>query len=73
MHQATPLRLLPLLFGLTLAATQTTQTTHAATLDGKRIFQNNCAMCHSASPDMATLAGPPLFNVVGRKVAGVAG
>ena len=70
MHQATPIRLLPLLFGLTLAVTQTTQ---AAPLDGKRIFQNNCAMCHSASPDMATLAGPPLFNVVGRKVAGVAG
>ena len=70
MHQATPIRLLPLLFGLTLAAIQTTQ---AAPLDGKRIFQNNCAMCHSASPDMATLAGPPLFNVVGRKVAGVAG
>jgi len=71
MHQATPIRLLPLLFGLTLAAV--TQTTHAAPLDGQRIFQNNCAMCHSASPDMATLAGPPLFNVIGRKVAGVAG
>ncbi|QBE66395.1 PQQ-dependent sugar dehydrogenase [Pseudoduganella lutea] len=42
---------------------------HAATPSGQRIFQNNCAMCHSASPDMATLAGPPLFNVVGRKVA----
>jgi len=71
MHQATPIRLLPLLFGLTLAAA--TQAIHAAPLDGKRIFQNNCAMCHSASPDMVTLAGPPLFNVVGRKVAGVAG
>lgn len=70
MHQATAIRLLPLLFGLTLAATQTTQ---AAPLDGKRIFQSNCAMCHSASPDMTTLAGPPLFNVVGRKVAAVPG
>jgi glucose/arabinose dehydrogenase len=41
--------------------------------DGKRIFQNNCALCHTASPDMATLAGPPLFNVLGRKTAGVPG
>lgn len=43
---------------------------HAATPNGQRVFQNNCAMCHSASSDMTTLAGPPLFNVVGRRVAG---
>lgn len=68
MHSATPLRLLSAVAMLALATT-----TQAAPLDGKRIFQNNCAMCHSAAPDMATLAGPPLFNVVGRKVAGVPG
>lgn len=45
----------------------------ATKLDGKRIFQNNCAICHTATPDMATLAGPPLFNVLGRPVAGVSG
>lgn len=41
--------------------------------NGERIFQNNCAMCHSASPDMRTLAGPPLFNVLGRRIGGEAG
>jgi cytochrome c2 len=46
---------------------------HAAAPNGQRVFQNNCAMCHSASPDMTVLAGPPLFNVLGRRVAGAKG
>lgn len=71
MLSATPIRFLHTLFGLTLGAITTAP--HAAVLDGQRIFQNNCAMCHSASSDMAVLAGPPLFNVVGRKAAGVPG
>ncbi|MET0264642.1 MAG: PQQ-dependent sugar dehydrogenase [Duganella sp.] len=71
MYSATPIRFLPLFFGLTLAATIAAP--QAAPLNGQRIFQNNCAMCHSASPDMAVLAGPPLFNLVGRTVAGVPG
>ncbi|MFP5392681.1 MAG: PQQ-dependent sugar dehydrogenase, partial [Gammaproteobacteria bacterium] len=45
----------------------------AAAPSGAVAFQNNCAMCHSIAPDMTTLAGPSLFNVVGRKVAGVPG
>lgn len=40
---------------------------------GKKLFVANCAMCHTVSPDTATLAGPGLFNVVGRPVAGVPG
>lgn len=67
MQSATPIRFLSSVFLLAAAAV------HAAPLDGKRIFQNNCAMCHSASPDMATLAGPPLFNVIDRKIGGVPG
>lgn len=46
---------------------------YAAAPDGQRIFRNNCAMCHSVSPDMAALAGPPLFNLIGRKIGGVPG
>jgi glucose/arabinose dehydrogenase len=53
--------------GLLLAASA------SAAPDGKRISQNNCAICHTATPDMAALAGPPLFNTLGRKVAGVPG
>lgn len=41
---------------------------HAAVPAGAVLFQNNCAMCHSVSPEMNNLAGPALFNVVGRKV-----
>lgn len=67
MQSATPIRFLSSVFLLAAAAV------HAAPLEGKRIFQNNCAICHSASPDMATLAGPPLFNVVNRKIGGVPG
>ncbi|GGX78441.1 c-type cytochrome [Massilia dura] len=46
---------------------------HAAPVDGAKVFATNCAMCHSVSPDMQALAGPGLFNVLGRRVAGVPG
>lgn len=72
MQSATPIRFLSYVF-LFSAAVTIAAPVHAAPLDGKRIFQNNCAICHSASPDMATLAGPPLFNVVDRKIGGVPG
>jgi glucose/arabinose dehydrogenase len=72
MQSATPIRFLSSAFLIAAAVTIATPA-HAAALDGQRIFQNNCAMCHSASPDMATLAGPPLFNVVDRKIGGVPG
>jgi len=72
MQPATPIRFLSSVFLFAAAVTIATPA-HAAALDGQRIFQNNCAMCHSASPDMATLAGPPLFNVIDRKIGGVPG
>jgi hypothetical protein len=40
---------------------------------GKKYFQSNCAMCHTVTPDQKSLMGPGLFNVVGRKVAGLPG
>ena len=39
---------------------------------GKTVFAANCALCHDASPAMATFQGPALFGVVGRKIGGVA-
>lgn len=38
---------------------------------GEKYFQNNCAMCHTVTPDMRALAGPGLFNIMGRKVGAV--
>ena len=46
---------------------------HAAPVDGARVFATNCAMCHSVTPDRQALAGPGLFNVLGRRVAGAPG
>jgi len=40
---------------------------------GKKLFTSNCAMCHSVTPDTVALAGPGLFNVLGRRIAGVPG
>ncbi|KQW42252.1 MULTISPECIES: PQQ-dependent sugar dehydrogenase [unclassified Roseateles] len=40
---------------------------------GKRVFESNCAMCHTASPDLRSLMGPGLHGVVGRKIGGVPG
>jgi hypothetical protein len=68
MSNPTALRAALLAAGLALAASS-----HAAPAAGEQLFKNNCAMCHTVSPDTASLAGPGLFNVVGRKVAGVDG
>jgi glucose/arabinose dehydrogenase len=65
-HTATKLAFSVLVMPLAMHA-------YAAAPDGQRIFKNNCAMCHSVSPDMAALAGPPLFNLIGRKIGGAPG
>ena len=41
--------------------------------DGQTYFKTNCALCHDVSPAGAAMQGPPLFGVVGRKVAGAPG
>jgi glucose/arabinose dehydrogenase len=40
---------------------------------GQAYFQNNCAMCHTVTPDQRALMGPGLFNVVGRKIGSLPG
>jgi len=44
-----------------------------APANGRTIFQNNCASCHSVDSKLSPSAGPGLFGVVGRKAASVAG
>jgi glucose/arabinose dehydrogenase len=45
----------------------------AAPSAGQTYFAQNCASCHTVDPTMGSRAGPGLYNVVGRKAAGVAG
>jgi glucose/arabinose dehydrogenase len=45
----------------------------AAPSAGQTYFERNCASCHTADAGMGSRAGPGLFNVVGRKAAGVPG
>lgn len=45
----------------------------AAPTAGQTYFERNCASCHTVDASMGSRAGPGLFNVVGRKAAGVAG
>jgi glucose/arabinose dehydrogenase len=45
----------------------------AAPTAGQTYFERNCASCHTADAGMGSRAGPGLFNVVGRKAAGVPG
>jgi len=45
----------------------------AAPSAGQTYFEQNCASCHTADASMGTRAGPPLFNVVGRKAASAPG
>jgi glucose/arabinose dehydrogenase len=45
----------------------------AAPSAGQAYFAQNCASCHTVDPAMGSRAGPGLYNVVGRKAAGVAG
>lgn len=40
---------------------------------GRRLFDSNCAMCHTASPDRRALMGPGLHGVVGRQVGSMPG
>jgi cytochrome c len=40
---------------------------------GKAIFAQQCAMCHTANKGGATILGPNLYGVVGRKAGSVAG
>ncbi|WP_235537942.1 PQQ-dependent sugar dehydrogenase [Pelomonas sp. Root1217] len=35
---------------------------------GKRLFDSNCAMCHTVTPDRRALMGPGLHGIVGRGV-----
>jgi glucose/arabinose dehydrogenase len=53
---------------LTLAGTAS-----AAPSAGQTYFEQNCASCHTADAGMGSRAGPPLFNVVGRKAASAPG
>jgi len=53
-----------------LALCQSVQAQPAA---GRTYFQNNCAICHTVSADMAGAQGPGLFNVLGRPIAGAPG
>lgn len=49
-------------------------TAHAQDLAlGKRLFDSNCAMCHTVTPDRRALMGPGLHGIVGRQVGGVPG
>ena len=45
----------------------------AAPTAGQTYFLQNCASCHSTDAGMGSRAGPPLFNVVGRKAASAPG
>jgi glucose/arabinose dehydrogenase len=43
----------------------------AAPSAGQTFFERNCASCHTVDPKLGSRAGPGLYNVVGRKAAGV--
>ncbi|WP_198117987.1 PQQ-dependent sugar dehydrogenase [Massilia rhizosphaerae] len=45
----------------------------AAPGTGQTYFAQNCASCHTADAGMGSRAGPPLFNVVGRKAGSAPG
>lgn len=57
-----------LVMALTLPACSRAQDVAA----GKAYFDNNCALCHDASPQAQAFEGPALFGVAHRKVGGVA-
>jgi glucose/arabinose dehydrogenase/cytochrome c551/c552 len=56
-----------------LAAGAAPVATAAAPSAGQTYFERNCASCHTVDPKLGSRAGPGLYNVVGRKAAGVAG
>ena len=41
--------------------------------DGRAVFEQRCASCHSVAEGAAPMAGPNLRGVIGRRVAGDAG
>jgi len=53
-------------FGLALATLA-----QAAPSPGQTYFTQNCASCHTVDPKLSALAGPGLYNVIGRKAAAV--
>lgn len=67
--QMTALHYSLIALGLSLAV----PAAQASPAQGQKLFAANCAMCHTVSADSASLAGPGLFNVLGRPVAGVPG
>jgi len=51
-----------------LIALASLATAHAQDLAlGKRLFDSNCAMCHTVTPDRRALMGPGLHGIVGRQ------
>ena len=57
-----------------LLATLAMPAAHAQDLAlGQRVFDSNCAMCHTVTPDRRALMGPGLHGVVGRQVAALPG
>lgn len=38
--------------------------------DGRAVFKQRCASCHSVAEGAASMAGPSLRGVIGRRVAG---
>lgn len=43
----------------------------AAPSPGQTFFNQNCASCHSVDPKLSALAGPGLYNLIGRKAGTV--
>ena len=75
-NRETPLHAKSLtLHALTFASLTMALSAHAApaALNGRTIFQNNCASCHTVDDKLSPLAGPGLFGVVGRRAAAVPG
>ncbi len=56
---------------ITAACLALSSTAMAAAPAGQTYFEQNCASCHTVDPGLTSRAGPGLFNVLGRKAAGV--
>ena len=56
---------------LSAGAAQAAQAGNAG--EGKNVFMDNCAVCHSSDKGAPAKIGPNLFGVVGRKAGSVAG
>lgn len=56
-----------------MLALATAGSAQAAPSIGQAYFQNNCAICHSADPSLASRSGPGLHAVLGRRAAAVPG